>query len=739
MQPHRPEAPTSALNLNSVLYAIFRHKWLILACAALGVIAAIVVNIRWPLTYQSTAKLLVRYVLDRSTVDPIDGTARSGGRGNEGVLGSEAEILTSWDLALQVAEALGPQMLLPNAGPNVTKEQAAASVSRGLQVGVRRGSNIIVLSYQNPRAELTTPVLNELMSRYFTKHLEVHRSAGAFDFVSQQTDQVRSRLNQTEDALRSLKAKVGIVSLPEATGALTHELTRTEEQIYIGEATIAEQRARVEQLEKAFADQTGGTLPKATSAGSPAASPGATPGLAVDPEAEDVAKYRTLVARIAQVRQAELTLLSKFTEANTIVELNRAEMADLQKQKREMETKFPGLIETADNGSGDLLSERAKLSGFLARVAALKGHVVRLRERLQQLSEVAPQILNLERKREMEEASYRYFEQTLEKARVDEALDSSKIPNISAVQKPSLPSLVTGKRDRIVMGLAGGGLGLGIALAVLFEMLLSRTVKRPAELETQLRVPLLLTIPYAGRNGHRRLLPSKPHPSVGANGNSATIAPWNSGHFIRKYSEAIRDRLGLYFELHDLTHKPKLIGVTGFSEGAGTSTLAAGLAASLSEVGDGKVLLVDVNLGPHQVHPFFKGQPAVSLTNALKADSEEPPTSAAENLYLATVAPENSGLAQLGLKRFFDMMPNLKASDFDYIVFDMPPLTQTSPTLGMAGFMDKVLLVVEAEESNRDVVKRGYTALAADRKNVSVVLNKARNYLPKWLDGDQLD
>ena len=73
---------------------------------------------------------------------------------------------------------------------------------------------------------------------------------------------------------------------------------------------------------------------------------------------------------------------------------------------------------------------------------------------------------------------------------------------------------------------------------------------------------------------------------------------------------------------------------------------------------------------------------------------------------------------------------------FDYIIFDMPPLGQTSPTLGMAGFMDKVLLVVEAEKNARETVKRGYDALLAGRDNVSVVFNKARSYTPEWLYSD---
>jgi len=212
------------------------------------------------------------------------------------------------------------------------------------------------------------------------------------------------------------------------------------------------------------------------------------------------------------------------------------------------------------------------------------------------------------------------------------------------------------------------------------------------------------------------------------------LAPWEAGHFIRPYCDAIRDRLGLYFELNQLTHKPKLVGVTGFSEDAGTSTLAAGLAASLSETNDGKVLLVDVNLGPEEVHPFFKGKPAYPLNAALKPNGAI--ASASENLYLAIVGSPNTGPAQLGLKKFFDMMPNLKASDFDYIIFDMPPLSQTSPTWGMAAFMDKLLLVVEAEKNNRELIKRSYGKLLAERNNVAVVVNKARSYVPKWLDAE---
>src|SRR5207245_7650418 len=104
-----------------------------------------------------------------------------------------------------------------------------------------------VVSYKKHDPEMATLVSQELLSRYFVKHLEGHRSAGAFDFVTQQTDQVRARLNQTEDALKSLRDKTGIVSLKEGSDALTAEAAKTQEALNAAEAELAERQAIVKQ------------------------------------------------------------------------------------------------------------------------------------------------------------------------------------------------------------------------------------------------------------------------------------------------------------------------------------------------------------------------------------------------------------------------------------------------------------------------------------------------------------
>jgi uncharacterized protein involved in exopolysaccharide biosynthesis/Mrp family chromosome partitioning ATPase len=639
----------SGIHLSDVFFALFKRKWTIMVCALLGIIASAAFYFYYPRTYESQAKLLVRYVLERSAVDSIDSAnARPADAtsSNDRVIGAEIQILSSWDLAVQVADAIDAKRL-----GALSKEAAAGSIISGLQVTSSKGSNIISISYKNRDPQLATLVLQELLNRYFVKHLEVHRSAGAFDFVTQQTDQVRARLNQTEDALKALRGKTGIMSLKDGSDALASEAAKTKEQLNGAEADLLEQQA--------LANQLGKSKPK---------------------------QWRS----------------------------------------------------KGSSSEKSLDSVKAQVAGTQAKVEALKARLLDIQQRTKQLSELAPQIEELERRREMDGANYKYFAASLEKARVDEALDPSKMPNISAVQRPSPPMLETKTRTKVSLALAGGGMALGLTLALLRGLVLNRTVGQPLQLETHLQIPLMLSIPYsnAARNGHRALPPNGSLANPGALATTprhSEFAPWEAGHFMRPYCDAIRDRLGLYFELNHLTHKPKLVGIAGFSEHAGASTLAAGLASSLSETNDGKVLLVDVNLGPEEVHPFFKGKPAYPLNAALKP--KENIASAADNLYLATVGPSNQGgPAQVGLKKFFDMMPNMKASDFDYIIFDMPPLDQISPTWGMAAFMDKVLLVVEAEKNNRDLIKRCYRKLVTERNNVAVVVNKTRSYVPRWLD-----
>ena len=99
----RETQPHSGVKLGDIFFALFKRKRTISICAVAGIIAAAAVYFMYPPSYQSEAKLLVRYVTERSAIDPVEAEKAAAASNNEAdrVIGAEIEILTSWDLAVQ--------------------------------------------------------------------------------------------------------------------------------------------------------------------------------------------------------------------------------------------------------------------------------------------------------------------------------------------------------------------------------------------------------------------------------------------------------------------------------------------------------------------------------------------------------------------------------------------------------------------------------------------------------------
>jgi polysaccharide biosynthesis transport protein len=661
----RPEQ--SGFGLHDILFMLFRHKWKIIFFTLAGLIAATVVYFTVPPAYQSDAKLMVRYVMDRGGVDGLDGQVKTPTGWDANLLNSEVQILTSQDLIRQVAQSIYAKESASGSADRAAVDKIAGMIGSGLEVYALKDTNIICLGFTSGDRNLPMPVLQELVKRYFDKHLEVHRSTGTFAFVAQETAELKTQLDQTEGELKQLRESAGIISLEEAKRDLATEIGQTQQALDAAEADLAAQQARVKDLEKSLA------LPEHEQP--------AVPAQAVTGDIQE--KYKSLIARLTQLQKTETELLLKFTPENAIVKVKADQIAQLEKQRSEMETTYPALLGTVQ-GQPNLTSDRALLAGLESKVNALKGRMTDLQARVKSIQEVAPQIEELQRKAEVEEGNYKHSEASLEKARIDETLDPSRMPNISVVQTPSPATRGKRSTEKLVMALAGGGLAAGIAIALLIEMFLDRTVKRSLEIENRLHIPLLLSIPFLNPNRPQLRLGNGGDSDGVDQGNGQSVVVVRRSDLLKPFCEAIRDRLGLFFQVNNMTYKPKLVAVTGLAGNAGASSIAAGLADALEEASEGKVLLVDKLVSP---------------------------------------------------KGFYNALAEFKRSDLDYVVFDMPSLSDTSATLPLAGFMDTVLLVVEAEKSNRNAVKRAYAQLASKTK-VSVILNKSRSYGPKWLADD---
>jgi uncharacterized protein involved in exopolysaccharide biosynthesis/Mrp family chromosome partitioning ATPase len=735
MQPSSA-IPKTGFNPQDIVFILFKHKWKILISGILGLAAAGVLLKNQQPIYKSEAKLLVRYVLERSTVDTYETESAAGGRTGGGIISAELDILNSTDLATLVAERIGPEKLTSNPG-NPSINSAVSAIIGGLTTSTTKESKVIYLSYSNQKPDLAVSVLSELIQVYFEKHLEIHRSTGAFDFVTKQVDQAKSRLKQTEDELNKVKAAGGIMSLPEAVSALEIQRGKAREDVMTTEAQWTEQKAMVEALRN-----------------SQDAKPGPLPALdrpaQIDADVQrglPVAEYKALVDRISFLVQRRMELLARYTATNRLVVSTDEQIAEVQAQRRGLLEKYPELVavavtpEKADSSATtpafNLSSYEATLAALAAKLESLKKRVKFIDQEVERISAIGVQIVSLEHQREIEEQKYRYLESSLDKAKTDEALDPSKMPNISIVQQPSPPTKTMSETTKkIALGLAGGGIAMGLGLAFLFELVLDRRVKRSLEIENRLHLPLLLTIPYIRRANNPKYLPSG-----SAVGSELVKRGKRSpdinvvGSFIDPYSDAVRDRIIFNFGINNVIHRPKIIGVTSLVDGAGSTTIAVGLARAFSRIKGSKILLVDLASDKSARNLQLERFPQLSIVEALQKSRDLGVKDEMENLVVASASMNggNEGFAPTHLQQ---LMPYFERSDYDYVIFDMPKIDRISPTISMAGLLDKILLVLDGDNTNREGLKWGFGQLAKGKADVSCIFNKARSHAPRWVEGE---
>jgi polysaccharide biosynthesis transport protein len=747
---------TPAMALGDIYYVLFRHKWKIILCSLAGLAAAFAIYRLRPPPYQSEARLFIRYVTEGKTLTPPgeDTKTISPQRGDT-IINSELQILTSLDLARQVALTVGPERILGTAGGENAPIAAAGVVSGGLTVDVPPNSNVIRVAFKHRDPAVVQPVLAAIVDAYLKKHVEIHEAVGIVgDFLTQETDQLRSRLAQTEEDLRKARGKAGIVSVDDSMKAYTDQIARIRQEIFTAEAELAERTAAFQEIAKHPPGQPQTSNPEP------------------DLPAAQVDEYKSVSARLELLRRREQELLTQFTEESTRVKEVRAQLADAESRKKKLEEEHPqltrpGTLPTTTSGSSagtfDLTTEAARVAALQSKIKVLNSQLDEIRTEAANVDQMAPALSDLRRKKELQEANYRYYSTSLEQARIAEALGAGRVSNISQIQTPSPPFRDWAKTLKLMIGVAVGGGAAGLAWAFFIELYLDRSVRRPIDFERMLGLHLFLAIPDINKSGHRRLAeaaqkqlvpPRKVErdaapavasregrvpnalSEVGLTTVSAKgLAKWDPALALDPFHETLRDRLLAYFESRNLTHKPKLVAVTGLAKDAGVTTIAAGLAKCCSDTGDGNVLLVDMTAGQGSAQQFYKGKAVCGLEEILDARSS---AQVQDNLFVVGEEPNSDKLSRALPKRFNQLVPKLKASDFDYIIFDMPPVSQISITPRLAGFMDMVLLVVESEKTDKDLVQKATALLAESKAHVGAVLNKTRNYVPQGLHQDNL-
>jgi polysaccharide biosynthesis transport protein len=752
MNEKRQNSQVGGMSVGDVYFILFRQKWTILAFSLAGILGAIVLLfVVKPPQYQSEAVFSIRYVVEGKSLNPPgdESNTRPLDEQRVSIINTEIQILSSLDLAKQVVQTMTPEKILPNGGANVgtsanRADWAAFLVSKGLTVEPIPESSVIRVTFQYPDPALVQPILSGIIDAYLMKHLQLHQGLGVpGEFLTNEVVRLQAQIAQTDDELGKLKNANGVVSAEETQKGYADQISKIRQDIFSTEVELSGYRAVVGQLTK-----SSGTKPETPNTQSTTEIP-----------SDQIDTYKRVCFLLASLQAKEQNYLTVqgFTLENVLVQQVRGQINQYEAIKKNLEQKYPQLVTLDVPSPGAAISEPGDASFDLRsgseQVTALQAKIQVLNSQLNQVwseatnfDKVRTTISQLEQKRDVFAANLKYFMGNLEESRIDQALGEDKAANISIIQKPTPPAKGWSKPFKKKVGaVAVGGILAGLALAFFIELFLDRSIKRPADIETKLQSPLFISIPDISKNGYRRLAANRtPLLLKDAKGDERRAAETeavhqpvglDSGdrrHPLRAFYEGLRDRLVVYFEVKNLPHKPKLVGVTSCAKGAGVSSIATGLAASLSETGEGNVLLVDMTIEGGSAQHFHKGKPNCGLDSALKAETKEDAL-VQENLYVATEPMRREELPQVLPKRFAGLISKIRSSDYDYIIFDMPPVAETTMTFRAARLMDMVLLVIEAEKTNQEVVKQVMSLLAESEAKVSMVLNKTQTYVPRRL------
>lgn len=164
----------------------------------------------------------------------------------------------------------------------------------------------------------------------------------------------------------------------------------------------------------------------------------------------------------------------------------------------------------------------------------------------------------------------------------------------------------------------------------------------------------------------------------------------------------------------------KTMVITSSGPGEGKSTTAANLAVVFANSGQ-SVLLIDADMRKATVHKTFLLNNGVGLSNVLSTDmkvSDAVQRTVVPNLYVMTSGPKSPNPSELlGSTRMDQLIKELR-SDYDFVIFDMPPIVAVTDAQIIASKADGTMLVVRENYTRKDSLQKARELLSMVNANV---------------------
>lgn len=537
-----------------------------------------------------------------------------------------------------------------------------------LKVSPIKRSNVIKIKFESLSPKLAARIANELPESYIIGQMEAKFEATekATKWLDEQLSELREKVAASEKAVEIYREQHGLTEVKEGSGVIMEQLLAINSQLIIARAERAEAEARLRQIK---------TLMKGKGAGIATAS-----------------KVLSSVL-IQRLREQEARVTRKASELSTEFGAKHPKMLQVKAEKRDIENQIK--LETQKIASG---------LGNEVEVARTRENS--LRESLDELKLASgtqqKEYIQLRALVREATANRTLFETFLGRFKETSSTSGMEEADARVISKAEIPMTASYPKKKLMLILIIIGAFFIAVILVFIVQALTPGLHSPEQVEHELGIPAIGLIPYVQDVDPQDYILEKPHSS---------------------YSEALNS-LKTSLMLSGPDDAVKAIQITSAVPEEGKSALALSFSRMLAMSGK-KVILVDADLRRASLEKKL-GISATSkgLTDLVMSD----------NTHLSdfVIKDEKSGafIMPKGAAEYVNatdifsshrmeaIIVSLK-KQFDYIIFDTPPVMAVSDARILGRLVDKTVFVVHWDKTPAKVIKAALKQLDASEVDIA--------------------
>jgi polysaccharide biosynthesis transport protein len=567
-----------------------------------------------------------------------------------------------------------------------------------LTVETMAETNILEISFEHNDPILAAAIVNTAAKNFIDRTFERRTSnfSSTSDWLDRSTRELRSKVQQAEQALADYTKRNGIFSTDGKGGLTADKLTGLSAELLKAETSRMLKQSLYEEVKNGRAAQL--------------------------PEAFSDVRTGTLKQKLGELELEQSQLSIKFGPENPQVAVVEQKIKVLKDQitdnQRALEDKLKVDYERSVRDERELKNA----------LDSAKGDAV-------EQNQAAIQFSTLQAELDTAKALYTDFLNKTKQADLQLAEQHNNLKIVETAETPKSP--IGPQRFRtILIGLLVS-LIAGMGLAFFLEYL-DNTVKSVEDVERVAALPTLAVIPSISTISPRALAEKKKgnssfSASTELSPNFASAGMGENGKLTKLVT---LDQLSSVVEAYRMLrtsvllsaagNPPKIILFTSGQPGEGKTTTAINTAISLSQLGS-SVLLIDADLRRPTVHRVFKMGQSQGLSTFLSRQVEIDPLIHklwVPNLSVLPCGPIPPNPAELISSERMKGLLKVLSAKYDHILIDSPPLINVTDPVILSTMVDGTILVVQAGRSTRDIVRRARQELASvGAKIFGVVLN----------------